>query len=425
MYAEHGGRLCGRAGCYTCFDLASEAGFAQGAPFFAQGTLVLHSGRPTADLGVWQAVCRTRGILPHPTPACMRPLLTLCAFLLGGLLLTSCDSQSDEDCEVFQTCDVDDTLSLTLLERSAQPPANVSVLFKVDTDDNRPVAGLRASSFDLYENENRVSNFEADLQILPKTGQFQYSIVLLLDLSGSIVRSESLELLREAAQRFVQALLYQPDEPQYGEIEMGVWWFDGQAQISPLVEFTIRPDSLENGVATITADLPADPSTNLYGAIVQGASLAEQRVLSRRSRDVITAGSLVLFTDGTDQANRTSRSAALRAVEGTGADLSVFTIGLGGEIDTTTLESVGRDGFASASNLDELVPKFQEIADLVRDEANSYYLLEYCSPKRGGENELTLRANNGASVGLLTTTFSATDFTPGCSVVTPVVAEGS
>ncbi len=135
-----------------------------------------------------------------------------------------------------------------------------------------------------------------------------------------------------------------------------------------------------------------------------------------RRRDVVAAGSVVLFTDGTDQANRVSRSDALRAVERIGRDLSVYTIGLGGEIDETTLQAIGADGFVSAANLEELVPKFQEIAKLVRDEAGSYYLLEYCSPKRDGDNELGIRASEDDDMGVLTTRFSAAGFTSGCRV---------
>ena len=94
----------------------------------------------------------------------------------------------------------------------------------------------------------------------------------------------------------------------------------------------------------------------------------------------------------------------------------MYKIGLGGEIDEETLEAIGADGFVSASNLEELVPKFQEIADLVRDEAGSYYLLEYCSPKRGGENELGIRVSDGNDAGVLTMSFSASGFTSGCRI---------
>ena len=339
--------------------------------------------------------------------------------LVGLLLLTTaaCDSAEEADqCEVYQTCDEIAPLRLTLIEHTTAPPANVSILFKVDTAENQPVAELASGDFDLFENGQLISRFEADLTILPKTGQFQYSIVLLMDLSGSILASESLGPLKEAAQRFIEAIMVPSDDPRYGEIEMGIWWFDGRADIDSLIAFTVDPAALVAAIDGITDGLTVDNSTNLYGAVIQGLTGAGQRVTQLRRQGVLSAGSVVLFTDGTDQANRVSRSDALRAVGRTGDDLSVYTIGLGGEIDEQTLQEIGADGFTSASNLEELVPRFQEIADLVRDEARSYYLLEYCSPKRNGLNELGLRASAQDHMGVLTTRFSAQGFTSGCRV---------
>ncbi len=353
----------------------------------------------------------------------MKQLLSrrLLQVTLSGLLVftvAACDTsnEADDACEDFQTCGVVDPLRLTLIENAAQPPANVSILFKVDTRDDRPVANLTSSDFDIFENRQLVSPFEADLTILPKTGQFQYSIILLLDLSGSILASESLDPLKEAARRFVEALVASSDDSRYGEIELGIWWFDGRAEIDSLIAFDVNQDALLDAVDEINEGLTMDTSTNLYGAVVQGLEVAGQRVAELRRDDVVAAGSVVIFTDGTDQANRVSESDALRAVGRTGQDLSVYTIGLGGEIDDETLQAIGADGFASAANLEELVPKFQEIAGLVRDEAGSYYLLEYCSPKRDGDNELGIRVSDGSDAGVLTTRFSASGFRSGCVV---------
>ena len=347
-----------------------------------------------------------------------RRLLQIGLVSLLLLPLAACDSsnEADDECEAYQTCDVLDPLRITLIEDNARPPANVSVLFKVDTNDSRPVADLAPNDFDIFENRQLISPFEADLTILPKTGQFQYSIILLLDLSGSILASESLDPLKEAARRFVEALVAPSGDARYGEIELGIWWFDGRSEIDSLIAFEITPETLVDAVDDITDGLTVDNSTNLYGAVVQGLELAGQRVTQLRRQEVVAAGSVVIFTDGTDQANRVSRSDALRAVGRVGHDLSVYTIGLGGEIDEETLRAIGADGFASATNLDELVPKFQEIADLVRDEAGSYYLLEYCSPKRDGDNELGIRVSEDDDMGVLTTRFSASGFTSGCRV---------
>jgi hypothetical protein len=250
------------------------------------------------------------------------------------LLLTTaaCDSNEAEtnNCEVYQTCNEREPLRLSLIEHQAHPPANVTILFKVDNAEERPIAGLTPANFDIFENGQHVSRFEADLTILSKTGAFQYSIAVLFDLSGSILASESLGPLKEAAQRFVEALMVPAGEPGHGEIEMGIWWFDGRATIDSLIAFSINPNALVNALGSITPSLSTDNSTNLYGAVVQGVDAARKRVSLLRSKDIVSAGSVVLFTDGTDQANRASRSDALRAVRNAGDNVSIYTIGLGG-----------------------------------------------------------------------------------------------
>lgn len=340
--------------------------------------------------------------------------------LLCGLVATGCDANAEDDrCLAFDTCEVDDELELTLIESSTRPPANVSILFKVDTDEGHPVADLMPSHFDIYENERLISRFESQQQVLSKSGTFKYSIVLLLDMSGSIVESQNLDTLKQAAQRFVEAVMFPRDDPRYGEIEMGVWWFDGREDVDSIVGFRFDPEVLVQGIQSIDEDITVDNSTNLHGAVIQGIDRVQQRLQATSRQDIITAGSVAIFTDGTDQANRVSRSAALRAVRQVPASVSIYTIGLGGEIDVPTLQEIGADGFVAAPNLTELVPRFQELAGLVRDEANSYYLLEYCSPKRAGENDLTIKATFGDYVGLLSARFSAKDFTAGCTVSDP------
>jgi len=340
--------------------------------------------------------------------------------LMLSVAVAGCDSNADNaECEVFQTCDVQRPLQVSLIEGKTRLPANVSILFKVDTKDKTPVAGLEPANFDIFENDRLISQFESQRNILPKVGQFQYSIALLLDMSGSIVASENLEGLKAAARSFVEAIMFPSEDPRYGEIEMGIWWFDGQAELTPLVDVTIDADGLTEGVDGIQPNLAKDNSTNLYGAVIEGVDLAKQRLVSISRRNIISAGSVVIFTDGTDQASRASRSDALDAVRHSGSDISVYTIGLGGEVDEETLTEIGRDGFVSAGRIEELVPKFQEIANLIRDEANSYYLLEYCSPKRDGENRLTIRVSHDSEIGLLSTKFKAEKFTAGCTVSAP------
>ncbi len=154
----------------------------------------------------------------------------------------------------------------------------------------------------------------------------------------------------------------------------------------------------------------------VYGAVIQGLEVASQKLTQTRNLDEIASSALIIFTDGTDQANRNTKGQALGAVANADRDISIYTIGLGGEIDERVLREVGKTSFVSAANIGELLDSFREIGDLVNGRANSYYLLEYCSPKRSGSNQLTIEVTKGMLVGRANTLFDASDFNGSCTL---------
>ncbi len=60
---------------------------------------------------------------------------------------------------------------------------------------------------------------------------------------------------------------------------------------------------------------------------------------------------------------------------------------------------------------------FNDISNGVAGQANSFYLFEYCSPKRdgSGENDLIIQVITGDRDGIVQTSFDATGFTGGCN----------
>jgi hypothetical protein len=106
----------------------------------------------------------------------------------------------------------------------------------------------------------------------------------------------------------------------------------------------------------------------------------------------------VVFTDGTDHAQRRAKADAIRAVEDTTFRyhtlVSTYTIGLGKEIDKATLIRLAKDGFVFADSVHKLVPSFESIANRILLDAKSPYRVEYCSPLRDGEeHRLLVRAH--------------------------------
>lgn len=332
----------------------------------------------------------------------------LCLLSIGGLLfLTSCVNDAGESKRI----------DIQLLEGSTELPAKVKLFFRVDLPEQYALTTLEPSDFEIYENGSLISGLESQAQIQRESGEFLYSSVLLLDLSGSIINNDDLPKVKEAATTFINSTLPAEQSADYGSREMALYWFDGEAEIHPLVFFTSDRDSLVQAVQNISPGISTDNSTNLNGAVVQGVELVSSRLEeTRRDLDISTAGSVVLFTDGTDQAARVSTQDALNAVRDSGEDNSVFTIGLGGEIDQEVLARFGEDGAVFADNSSELNEVFQNAADILESKTNSFYVLEYCSPKRSGQHSLQLRANYEELTGSFTTTFDATGFTGGCVI---------
>jgi hypothetical protein len=332
---------------------------------------------------------------------------------------------------------MDNCLELSLARNgfSAAAPAKLSMFFSVSTCAGEPVPGLSAESFSIAEDGKRISSFESQKVIVPKGQKFRLHTLVLLDLSGSLLRSGEFPRLQEAASAFVDAVLTGAPE---GHV-LSLYGFDGRASPFPISDFSNDVAFHKTALAGLAspqcamnadcADLPdrktcagwmcVDDSTNLNGAIVAGLKRLDTEV-HRDPTIPFQQGALVVFTDGTDQAARVSPDEARHQVEN--SDHEVFTLGLGGEVDRESLRQMGKSGFELASETEELNQAFAQLGQRVLSLANRFYLVEYCSPKRGGHHELTvsvripLADGAGEKTGSLTQPFDATTFTSGCSI---------
>lgn len=339
------------------------------------------------------------------------------AGLLAGILFlaASCGEKTE-----FDPCprNVVEEYRIDIQEQSVSLPAKVSVFFKVNRIAGGAVGGLGSQHFTIYEKgrndecERKISAFESNARIVSRQQVFYHSTMLVLDLSGSITGS-SLTQLKTAASRFVEEVVPANSDPSY---RMGIWWFDGEDVLHPLTPPTSNRNTLLAAISGITANISSDNSTDLYGAVIKSAQLANQAIAQSAQSNILTALSVVIFTDGTDQAGRYARSAAINAVNNSHKSISFLAIGLGGEIDMPTLKAIGKHGTFTVSNQSNLESTFRQVGELVSAEANSYYLFEYCSPKRDGSGKSGLRieVNVGGKLGSVLTQFDATGFTGGC-----------
>ncbi len=314
------------------------------------------------------------------------------------------------------------------------PPAKVSAFFSVDTCGGEPVSQLNGANFEILEDGASVSPYESRRTVQPKGQKYQMDSLVLLDFSGSILRSSSWPQLKAAAAKYVETVLARAGDGQ----RVAIYTFDGRPAVQQVVDFTDDRAALTMGLerlgekqCSVSSDCSAfpgaktcaafrcvDDSTNLNGALVSALELLDARAAAKADIAFKDA-SLVVFTDGTDQAARVTQNAAYLKSKATAAH--VFTVGLGAEIDADALKGFGKDGFYSAANGTELAASFTRIAQQVASLANRFYLLEYCSPKRGGRHELKLVArwvtpDQGMLIGSLTREFDATGFESGCDL---------
>ncbi|MBE2251800.1 MAG: VWA domain-containing protein [Myxococcus sp.] len=317
---------------------------------------------------------------------------------------------------------------------SIAPPARVSLFFSVDTCDGVPVSGLGAEAFEVQEDGKPLSALESKRAVRAKGQRFRMASVLLLDLSGSVLRTGDFGPLKDAAARYVRTVLGARDDGQ----RLAIYTFDGREHPEVLVDFTgdqavaLRGlEGLETRQCSVNADCAGftdrrtcagwrcvDDSTNLNGAVVKTLDRLEE-ALAQETLVAWKEGALVVFTDGSDQAARVSTFEMLeRANRST---VRRFTVGLGGEIDEKTLRALGADGSWPVGKATALSEAFDAVAAKVTARANRFYLLEYCSPKRSGQHSAKVvarwtKADGETLTGGLSRTFDATGFASGCEL---------
>ncbi|MEN9798443.1 MAG: hypothetical protein RL653_2139 [Pseudomonadota bacterium] len=354
---------------------------------------------------------------------------TLRTSLLSALLVAGCG-------QAPASTDGARALRLQLAEGGLQvmSPSRLSLGFTVETEGGEPVAGLTSAAFDIYEDGLAVSHYESQRSIQPRAHRSRMYSLVLLDLSGSILRAGELPRLREAALAYVTRIISEGGEAQ----RVGLAGFDGRGTLRTLVDFTGDLSALQAGLGslgqaecTVNADcaghvdartcaggLCVDDSTNLNGAVISGLGALDAAVKADTAIP-FRQGALVVFTDGTDQAARVDAKATREAVQQ--SPLHVFTVGLGGEADEAALRDFGKDGYEPVAEMTDLSTAFDAIARRVAAMANRFYVLDYCSPKRHGTHALRVVASfkDGSGVtlsGALEQTFDATGFSSGCEI---------
>ena len=332
-----------------------------------------------------------------------------------GIISVACNKDSEDMPDIVRT----DGLTFIIQNQFVSLPAKVSVFFKVErTADGTPVAGMTDKDFTIYETNKSnnstklISTDEAARQISPRAQKFVYSTLLVLDLSASVTNN-NLSNLKSASKQFINSVIPANND---GSVQIGISWFDGENKLHELQGFTGNKTNLLAAIDAINANISKDNSTDLYGAVIKGVDYINNVFRTYQNDDRTYAASIVVFTDGTDQAARFTLEQSLTAVNSADKKITFYSIGLGSEIDESVLKKIGKNGFAFAENTTKLVETFDRITKQVFDDANSYYLFEYCSPKRNGTHRVKIEGVYQNLKGSTATDFDANGFTGGCTL---------
>jgi hypothetical protein len=275
----------------------------------------------------------------------------------------------------------------------AEHPSYINVMFHALDQNGVGVTNLQESEFKVEENNQVISESESFKQV-GKADQLEYTMktVLILDNSFSL-SLEDLATIKQAAIRFIENKL--PDQ--------WITVYEFSENVVMKQDFTTDVDELRTAINGIQRGFP---STNLYGAVLAGL----ERWTDSYSLTAVEQGSLVIFTDGDD----TQGSSTLQQVMNARGNKRVITLGLGNDINSSVLQSIGNEGFYAASNASQLNAVFLEVQQNLIQFTESFYWLNYVSPKRGNNNH-TLRVSlyenvNTSGTASFTAPFSSNGF---------------
>ena len=298
-------------------------------------------------------------------------------------------------------------LHLTRLEAAARPPSNVAVFFALDNADGEPLADLLANDFNIYEDDRLVSLDESRQTIVNPEIAAAHFTLLLVDMSASVTASDQLQSIIHSAAEFVRQVEHYQ--------RVAVYAFDGSKSLYEILPFTPNGPPTAHALSALSSFQSRDPSTNLNGAVLQ--ALTELDKALDRSNAPLRFGTLVVFTDGTDRAGRVPFQQMIDAVEA--SVHSVYALGVGHEIDDSTLARIGKSGYIRGEDSAASRDAFREIGARIVRYTRRYYLLSYCSPARAGRHKVTIEAVAEGKRGKLDYEFNANGFGPSCDPSRP------
>lgn len=252
----------------------------------------------------------------------------------------------------------------------------------------------KAEYYQLIENGKHKE--ESRVAVEKSNNEVESKVMLLLDLSGSIIEGgcnqsgTTCNQLIRSANDFVSKII------QNGQFEIAIYYFNAKREIMPLsrqVEYpsanvTILQDAINQlrDNSFIEQYLKGyDNSTNLYGAVKQSGEKVCSWIDCDTSEN-FEIGSVVVFTDGRDLAEIVSKEDMLKSLQ---KNLQYYTIGIG-DADNKTLIQISGEAHHFEATQDNIEDAFtQAYNDILYN--SSFYRIRYCPSTLEGKVRIRVK----------------------------------
>ena len=263
------------------------------------------------------------------------------------------------------------------------PGATILMAFQLFDSADQPVASFGSCDAQVLDgtqgNELPAPAKQTTVQAISTTVGFGQTTLMIIDASGEVLKTPTFFAELQAA-----AANFSRDASPSHHIALAA--YDGRTELLPLCEFTSDPARLLERIANLRAILDAlgsDPSTNLFGAIIQAVSIVNARV-AKDTRPV-KQGNAIILSSGNDQAGHKSQADAIAAIS-RATFVRVMAVCTVPVPDLSFLKPVvtGQGGKSLAGI-------FVGFKNEMIKRASNWFQLVYCTAKRAGTQRVLLK----------------------------------
>ena len=334
-----------------------------------------------------------------------------------GLVVSACGDDSRPCCEVPAVC-----FSQTNIR--SVPNAGIHLRFRALRCDGEPLSTLRLSEtgtvaaevelIDSVTNQSFANSGEgASISSLGTASDFEVFVTVALDLSNSVVNASSCDGINDvndcphlvqinAAKQLIDVLLIGSKTATQTFVQIiGFGRSESITIESPFAEefSLLQRRTMLNVALEKLKSASGRGTTALYNAYTRALETTE--LGARASRAEFVDKTVIIFTDGIDQAGDAENTEARRRValnlKTELEEVSVFSIGLTGgpAFDPARIQELATSetNYYETDSLEEVKSAFRNIGTRILNLSKSNYVVGICTPREFGTPGVIIRVN--------------------------------